>query len=306
MSGTFDGDKRDTIRLKPSISIRCGSTRCKENVRNAVVDLSYLNTYAVHFRHDAPRFACKSVNCSSKVARATATEDQQPTAESQGGLSIAQKAGIGVRVSFGILLVPILWFMFRLLKKRRAARLYLETEMSAPEIDSRAVYSEFDDGIIYPELAGDTPELRGNWRAGRGSHLHSGNTTNIDAISVVTLPLSTAPLFDVKNGSTQEPKTKPESDIDVEVQNEKYEEPSEGDSATRSNHSTLGMKVQYLSTGSNSMLRPTIGGLIRVNGLIYGLTTGHAPWETLFGNPLIRNSNSMKAVRYKLLRDVCK
>lgn len=56
MSGRADSALQ-TVQLRPSIWIRCGSKICRECVRKSVGDLSYLSGSTIHFRLDAPIFA---------------------------------------------------------------------------------------------------------------------------------------------------------------------------------------------------------------------------------------------------------
>lgn len=56
MSGKSEREA-DLVELAPSIWIRCGSKKCREQIRAAVADLDYLSSYAVYVRLDAPKYA---------------------------------------------------------------------------------------------------------------------------------------------------------------------------------------------------------------------------------------------------------
>jgi hypothetical protein len=55
MSGRNE-KKTNVVSLSPAIWIRCGSKKCREHIKVAVADLTYLSMYEIFVRLDAPRY----------------------------------------------------------------------------------------------------------------------------------------------------------------------------------------------------------------------------------------------------------
>ncbi|PVI00623.1 hypothetical protein DM02DRAFT_628347 [Periconia macrospinosa] len=71
MSGQVEKENPNLVTLAPAIWIRCGSRRCRDCIKEAVADLSYLSGYPVHVRLDAPRYAFSCLSFQKKVSKPT-------------------------------------------------------------------------------------------------------------------------------------------------------------------------------------------------------------------------------------------
>ena len=165
----------DRALLRPSIWIRCGSKRCRDEIRRAVTDLSYLRAFHIHFRLDAPRFACYSTRCPAGVIR-RATETPRPS----GGPHWSAEAIVGLAVSIGVVTLVIMYFVILFWRKWSEKILPNRVPvtrnpiLSEPSLQAKRipVKSQTSPSLIYPnEASGDGYSTREKtqefWRSKR-------------------------------------------------------------------------------------------------------------------------------------------
>lgn len=279
MSGHTDQGASDFVHLTPSIWIRCGSKRCKEDIRTAVADLSYVRSIPVHFRLDAPRIACHLSRCAAVIVRQAA---EAPSPTHSGGLSTEQIVGIVIGSVFGALFLIILgcacccsctdddgccdcccgcfdWCWggcVRLLVTRPRSKtnhLVAPTLPSILEAEMRHTnLNPFFSETVIPEVRGQDP-LQG---LGRQENDARPELESLSALMTEILLSCTS--IDPASKATN-------------MQGE------------YSSISACGLQVEF-EIWDNDVKRAaasTIGGLIRMDGTLYGLTTAHSIMELL-------------------------
>jgi len=295
MSGRIDAASNQVI-LSPSIWIRCGSKRCRDEIQKAVADLSYLRAFQVHFRLDAPRFACRSTRCSSIVAR-QATDTPSPSG--RGGLSSGSIAGIAVgsvAVLGFVALVALYCLRRRKHKKLEPEFLYPPPAMSVyPE----GLYPSGQDPTKFPPTQPTLPPMT-DFRESDG--IWSSNGQPLD--QPIFWPTVEAPghvasryMLDPMTGSTEvgsSPGSYINARTELSTSRPDYsgafhsvpahvEEGITSEEETRASISACGLQVEFEVSdgGVKHVAASTIGGLIRINGIVYGLTTAHSIFDLL-------------------------
>ncbi|KAF2685155.1 hypothetical protein K458DRAFT_486797 [Lentithecium fluviatile CBS 122367] len=268
MSGRADAAS-DQVRLNPSIWIRCGSKRCREDIRKAVADLSYLRGVQIHFRLDAPRFACRSTRCFSIVRRGTETPLPDTTS---GGLAPGVIAGIVVG-SVATLGIVGLCFFFLLRRKKNRLSFYQTPPTPAYPAGVPGFVGDSDPAMqlmMLPPTAGIP------WT---GAETKSPGSSPPFTYPTPQFPMSQTP----SHGRSYNIPTSRAKQIRDAATKAKPPPAEIADTITPAAQSTCGLKLEFgIRDGiTDSMATSTIGGLIQVNGVAYGLTTAHSIFELL-------------------------
>ncbi|PVH93713.1 hypothetical protein DM02DRAFT_619097 [Periconia macrospinosa] len=125
---------KTTVRLKPMIWVRCGGKSCKNAVRVALEDLSYLHAFPYHVSLDAPRVAASKHTPASLSRRAAST-----------ALSPGAIAGIVVGSVAGLLFMMVTAFY---VWKRYRMKKYLDER--PPEPSGNAFLMTEAPSPVYP------------------------------------------------------------------------------------------------------------------------------------------------------------
>jgi hypothetical protein len=242
MSGRVDA-ALDTVQLSPSIWIRCGSKRCRDDIRKAVADLSYLRPFQVHLRLGAPRFVCHMTRCPASVIRRTT---ELPTSSGHSGLSPGAITGIiiGICAAFLAIFTGILFLYW---KRRRQSPI----ASSVSNLNVRPARS----------AKAATPCFHGHFK----NVLPFDPIYEMDCLKEV-IELNSAPPLQA---------TSDDHDNTEIVADDSHHGTKEC--------STCGLKLEVEVDEANEKLSATsiIGGLIYNSGNVYGLTTAHSIIELL-------------------------
>jgi hypothetical protein len=296
MSGRADTSNR--AQLSPSIWIRCGSKRCRDEIRKAVADLSYLRVFQVHVRLDAPRFACRSMRCPSIVARQVT---ENPQANSSGDFNSAAIAGVVLAGLFStILLIVVVLFACRgypWRRKMKRTTSFVSPLTGVPNDPAEVHGSGHKSSKLYPikqqELQLMT-EHRGRDSIWNSYGQNPSNPSPLwpDSLRSSSRAFPPGPSSSTVLGSSEGSYT--EALVALGANRPGYsggfnttpthvKEHTIFEEGTQAATSACGLKIEFevWDGGVRCVATSTIGGLIRLNGVTYGLTTAHSIFELL-------------------------
>jgi hypothetical protein len=266
MSGRVE-NKSDTVRLKPTIWIRCGSIRCRRDISAAMKDLTYLGEFIVEIHLHAPHLASACLR-TPKRDIACRRQDLPSSSPSPSGPSktgvIAGAVGGGIGV--GLILVMLFFFIFWRRRKRNLRGQGLPSDNSVDPSKMRSVPSE----MISAECANELPHER----------------------FIFEMPSMSISELNSADYAIQSSRGRPVPPV-AKMLSEPWPSPVESLSHVRSlpalsrmtvsedESSSLQLsvkknKLMIQKRGSTQRFCCTIGGLVSIDDTVWGLTTAHS------------------------------
>jgi hypothetical protein len=262
MSGRVE-NKSNAVRLKPTIWIRCGSIRCRKDISDAMKDLTYLGEFTVEIHLHAPHLAsaCRRTRKLDVICRR-----QDPPPANPSPYRPSQTAIIGGAVGGSIGVVMILTMLFFLFWRRRKRNLHGQNSPS--DLRGQNSPSELQVGTRkMHSVPGEMPSV------GWVNELPYG--TRISEMDSVFISESDS--FPPVAEMLSEPWPSP-----VESLSHVGSSPALSrmtDSEGESSSLQLSVKTNKLmiqKRGSTQRFCCTIGGLVSIDGTVWGLTTAHS------------------------------